>query len=292
MKRNKIASLKWMLLGFTLLLFLPIWFWYISPELTKIPDDFEYKVLVFSRDNFYDVDKTEFSGEFVSNTEHFYRVVENHAGILLITSRFTVQQYDGKEIFSVERTYAVDSKTRKHVPGYGDRDREGYLFAPPGLKKGQNFTYWHVNYDNPANMEYRGEEAIAGLTVYKYETNYHADQTFDLEQVVSPLSDRGVNVDINLQLWVEPVTGRKIKYEDHTTAYFYNLTTGERLHPWNRFQNNVDEISVLKQVEIAKHEKLKRFFLERIITDLIAIVAILLLSYQLFNRKQKSEQRR
>ncbi|MDO8511259.1 MAG: porin PorA family protein [Nanoarchaeota archaeon] len=286
MARNKVAW-KWIIIGLMLLLFLPLWLWGISPELTKIPDDFEYNVLVFSRDNFYDADKKEFSGEFVSNTEHDYEVVKNNEGILLIKNVFTVQQYSGEEIINVERIYAIDPKTRKHIPGYSDRNREGYLFAPPGLKKGQNFTYWHINYDNPADMEYKGEESIAGLTVYRYETNYHADQTFELKKIIPALSDRGINLDINLQLWVEPVTGRAIKYEDQTTAYFYNLTTGERIHPWNKFHNKVTEISVLKQVEITKREKLKRFFFESVITGLIALAAVILLLYQFFIRKKR-----
>jgi len=285
MARNKVAW-RWTIIGFALLLFLPIWWWCISPELTKIPDDFEYNAVLFSRDNFYDADQKEFGGEFISNTEYYYQVVEKYKGILFIKNVFAVQQYSGEEIINVERMYGVDAKTRKHVPGYGDRDREGYLFAPPNLKKGQNFTYWHINYDQPATMEYKGEESIAGLPVYRYEANYHADQTFDLKHIVSPSEEMGINLDINLQLWIEPVTGRAIKYEDQTTAYFYNLTTKERIHPWNRFHNKVDEISVLKQVEISKREKLKIFFLEYMVTGLIGLAGILSLLYQFFIRKR------
>ena len=144
MARNKVAW-RWTIIGFALLLFLPIWWWCISPELTKIPDDFEYNAVLFSRDNFYDADQKEFGGEFISNTEYYYQVVEKYKGILFIKNVFAVQQYSGEEIINVERMYGVDAKTRKHVPGYGDRDRQGYLFAPPNLKKGQNFTYLHYD---------------------------------------------------------------------------------------------------------------------------------------------------
>ncbi len=273
--------------GLVLLLFIPIWIMVISPELTKLPDDFEYKIVLFSRDNFYDAEQKEFRGDFVSNTNYYYQATREYGKILLIKNGFSVQQPNGEEIFSVERIYGIDAITRKHVPGYGDKDREGYLFAPPHLQKGQNFTYWHINYDVPADMKYRGEESIAGLSVYRYETDYHADQTFDLEKIVPPLSDKGIDLDVNLQLWIEPFTGRMIKYEDQSIAYFYNLTTKERIHPWNKFHNKVDEISILKQVEIAKREKLKRFLVETIMTVLIAIVAIILLLYQFIIRKEK-----
>jgi hypothetical protein len=241
---------------------------------------------VFSRDNFYDADTKQFSGEQISDTEHYYEVVDKQNGILIINDVFKVQKFSGEEIFSVERRYGINPATREHVPGYGDKNREGYLFAPPGLKKDQDFTYWHVNYDTPAHLEFKGEESIAGLTVYRYEANFHADQTFDLERI-QDLGDKGIDLEVNLQLWVEPVTGWKVKYEDQATAYFYNLTTKERIHPWNRFHNIFDEISVLKQVEIAKAEKFKIFLVKKVMTTLIILAAAGLLSYILVTRKGK-----
>ena len=275
-----------MILGLVALLLTLVWFLQLAPALTRLPNDFEYKVLVFSRDNFYDAERQEFSGEIISNTQHSFQVVDKQDGILLIQDIFKVHQSNGEEIFSVERLYGIDPTTRKHVPGYGDRDRKGYLFAPPNLKKGQNFTYWHINYDQPAYMQFKDEETIEGLTVYRYEADYQADQTFDLDRLVSPLGSQGINLDINLQLWVEPVTGRKIKYEDRTTAYYYNLATRERIHPWNKFHNQYDEISILKQVEIAKHEKLRRFLVERVMTAILALVAILLLCSSVIKKRK------
>lgn len=264
-----------------------IWLFYVGPYVTRIPDDFQYKAVIFSRDNFYDAEKKEFSGEQISNTEHYYEVVDKQKGILIIKNVFTVQTFDGQEIFSVERKYGIDPISRKHVPGYGDKDREGYLFAPPGLRKGQNFTYWHINYDTPAHMEFKEEETIAGLTVYRYEANFRADQTFDLARIQN-LGERGIDLDVNLQLWVEPYTGKEIKYEDRTTAYFYDLTTKERIHPWNKFHNLFDEIIVLKQAEIAKTEKLTKFLINRVIPTLLMSMAGAVLMYVLL-AKQKSD---
>ncbi|GEM_PF-5542546 len=282
-RRHKIT----MFLGFALILFIPIWFLGVAPGLTKLPADFSYKVLVLSRDNFYDAERQEFSGEIVSNTEHSLQVIGEQNGVLLIKNIFEVQKSDGEEIFSVKRIYGIDPKTRGHVPGYGDKNREGYLFAPPNLKKGQNFIYWHINYNTPAYMKFQDEETIDGLTVYRYETDYHADQTFELNNLVHPLGKEGINLDINLQLWVEPITGRKIKYEDKTTAYFYNLITGERIRPWNKFHNQYDEMSILKQVEIAKQEKLKRVLVERVVPVVLALAAMILLIYSFVLRRGK-----
>ena len=269
-----------------LLVLLPIWFYYLAPQLTKIEDDFQYKGIIFSQDNFYDSNKSIFSGEMISDTEHYYEVIDKQDGILIIKNVFKVREFSGEEIFSVERKYGINPLTRKHVPGYGDKDREGYLFAPPGLKKNQNFTYWHVNYDIPVQMLFEGEEVIAGLTVYRYESNFHADQTFDLGRIKN-LGKRGIDLEVNLQLWVEPYTGRKIKYEDSTIAYFYDLNTKERIEPWNKFHNVFDEVSVLKQVEITKAKKFFKFLINRVITMILVSAAGALLIYLLLDRKRR-----
>lgn len=272
-----------------LLIFIPIWFILFIPGLKSLPDNFNYKATIFSTDNFYDAEKRDFGGEFASNTRFSYEVVDVKNGILIVKNTFEVRKFTGEKIFSVERSYGIIKKTGQHVKGFGDRDREGYLFAPKKLKRGEGFTYWHINYDEPAHMEFKDVEKIEGLEVYRYETNYHADQTSDLEHLPGVPEERGINLDINLQLWIEPVTGRMIKYEDKTIAYYYDTKTEERIHPWNKFNNKFNPLSVKNQVEIAKGIKFKISLVEKIIPVLIGLIAILLLiiRYMKFSKKEK-----
>lgn len=267
---------KW-IISVILLLFIPVWLFLIAPELTKIPDNFNYRATVFSIDNFYDSGKQEFSGEAASDTKFYYEVVDKKDGILIIKNVFDVRTFTGEKIFSVERLYGIDPKTGKHVLGYGDKDREGYLFAPRNLEKGRDFVYWHINYDTPANMKFQEEETINGLVVYRYEADYHADQTKNLGHLPGVPKERGVNLDIRLQLWIEPVTGRMIKYEDHTVAYYYDINTKERIYPWNQFHNNFSEVSINENVAAANYEKLELFVVEKVIPVLLALIALLLL---------------
>ncbi len=274
---SKRSNKNLLFVAIILLLMVPVWIFYISPNIEKIPDDFSYNAEIFSIDNFYDESKLDFGGEFFSDTDFFYEVVDKKDGILIIKNTFDVKRFTGEKIFSVERLYGIDPRTGEHVPGYGDRDREGYLFAPRNPEKGRNFTYWHVNYNNPANMELKEEAEVKGLRVYRYETNYKADQTENLGHLPGVPEERGINLDVNLQLWVEPITGRMIKYEDRTTAYYYNLTTGERIHPWNKFRNRFHEASVREQVEAAEMEIFRLRMLKFVIPSLLTLVAIFFL---------------
>ncbi|HLF51543.1 CHASE domain-containing protein [Flavobacterium sp.] len=232
-----------LLLGvFTWLLFAD----YLFPT---ISDNFTYQANILSYDNFYDARKNDFSGDILTKTKYGYSVEKKDNNVLTIRNFFDVSKPSGNPIFSVERFYGIDQITGKHVYGFGSKNRDGYLFAPENA--GNEFTYWHINYDAPAHMKLRGKEKIEGLIVYRYECDYKADQTSNLKILPGVPEDRGVEMDINLKLWIEPTTGYLIKYEDRTTGWFYDMKTKKRIHPWNRFHNQFEETSISNQVQVA-----------------------------------------
>ncbi len=269
-------NLNYLFIGIISILFLSfIWYAVVVPEMLNVPSDFSYSAEVASQDNFYNEEKGEFGEPFKSQTKFSYEVVSQFEDILTIKNIFDVRNISGEKIFSVERLYGIDKRTGKHVTGYGDKDRNGYLFAPRNLKKHQNFIYWHINYDTPAYMEFQDEINLYGLNLYQYETDYHADQTADLGHLPGVPEKRGVKLNINLKLWIEPITGRLIKYEDDTLANYYNLTTNEVINPWNKFNNRYVDDSVKRQILETQNE----IFRIRLIKLIIPILFLTLLFF-------------
>lgn len=267
-----------------LALLLPAWAYVIAPELLKLPGDFSYKADIVSVDDFYDEAAGDFRGEQFSKTDFSYRVVAHDGDRLTIRNVFDVRTQAGEPIFRTERLYGIDARTGMHLAGLGDEERQGYLFAPRGLKRGEPFTYWHVNYDGPAHMTFVQEETLYGLKVFVYETRYEGvriDQTKDLGFLPGVGVTRGVELDPHLRLWVEPTTGRVVKHEDETTAYFYDLTTHERLHPWNRFKNTYVEESLPDIVASIKALKYRTWAVEYGGPILIALALVMLLAWRL-----------
>jgi hypothetical protein len=275
--RNLIIN-KLLIAPFLLLLIIPIWLTFIAPILVAIPTDFSYSADIKSIDTFYDVDRREFSPPISSNSIFSYTVNSKRNNILLIDNLFDVRAADGTSIFTVLRSYAIDSISRKHVKKYADEIRNGYLFAPPGLKKGQSYNYWHVNYNSPAPMKYSGETLIQGLPVYIFEAEYLSDQTLDLLHLPNVNKNVGIELDIKLTQWIEPITGRMVKYEDFTTAYYYNINTGQRLYPWNKFNNQLSADSINEQVRIAQYEKQFFILIKIIVPIIIGIISATILS--------------
>lgn len=214
-------------------------------------EGFNYKANLISYDNFYDTLKHNFSGQILSNTNFYYDIEKRENDILIVNNVFDVRKPSGKPIISVIRKYGIDPKTGKHVAGFGDKDRNGYLFAPSNHDK-SDFTYWHINYDVPAHMKFAHEENIEGLKLYVYQCDYKADQTANLKFLPGVPDKRGIELDINLKLWIEPYTGMMIKYEDNTTAWYYDIQTKTRIHPWNKFHNEYEETSISNNIEKTK----------------------------------------
>ncbi|HSX47254.1 MAG TPA: porin PorA family protein [Patescibacteria group bacterium] len=269
------------LISLSLFLTLIALFWHktITPYLLSIPKNFNYNADIISYDNFYNPDLKQYGGESLSQTKYSYQSVGSHGNILTIKNIFDVRKVSGERIFSVERTYAVNKINGRHeYSKFADENRSGYLFAPKNLHK-QPFTYWHINYDIPARMYFKDEEIIYGLKVYRYESNFHADQTKNLTNLPGVGQSRGINLDINLQLWVEPLTGHLIKYEDHSLAYYYDLKTKSRIYPWNKFHNQFTLSSINSHVRIAEQARQKTLLIQTVIPlILIILAAILLLS--------------
>ncbi len=237
-----------------LLVLIPICRWVILPQVEKVPANFSYEANIFSIDNFYDETKHRFSGEILSVTNFTYTVAGKEEDALIIKNTFEAKKPSGEPIFSVNRLYGINPADGSHVMRKGDKNRSGFLFAPRGIKKGDSYTYWHINYDMPALMKFQGEETIAGLTVYKYACSYTADQTKNLSFLPDVPEKRGIELDILLETWIDPVTGWLIKYEDRTTAWYYDIRSNKRLNPWNRFHNEFAYSSILQHVDIAKNK--------------------------------------
>lgn len=271
--------------GVVLLFF---WILFLSPQILKLPQDFAFEADVQSTDNFFNDTTGEFAGDMPSKTKFWYVAEGYKDGVLQIWNYFDVRKLNGERIFKVQRLYAIDPLTGRHVKGADGSNRNGYLFAPRNLDK-TDFVYWHVNYDAPALMKYRGQEKFFELNVYRYDCYYTVDQTDSLNHLSGVPETRGVKVDVYLTLWVEPVSGRMVHYIDKSLAYFYDRKTGEKLNPWNRFSNALTDLSVAYQVELAKYEKYKILLIQRFVPVVLLLVVLLLLWFA--HRVKKGQQK-
>ncbi len=259
------------------------WILWIAPLLTKMPDHFSYSANILSLDNFYDETTNKFEGEHISKTTFSFEVEAKKHSYLVIKNLFNVRKLSDKPIFSVARLYFINPVTGQHVVVAGEEERSGYLFAPHYASE-KPFQYWHINYDAPALMKFVNKEEINGLTVYHYQAHYEADQTANLTNLPGVPDKRGIKTDVNLQLWIEPISGWLIKYQDNTLAYYYDKKTGARLEPWNSFSNRYTQNSVSEKVEQAEKLKWKFLIVDFGIPLIIVMIPFLMMLNSFFKK--------
>ncbi len=277
------SSKKYIIIGIACIIAIPIWLWIALPTFTNISSDFSYKANLISLDNFYDEAKGEFLGEKRSVTTFTYEVVAEEKGTLKIQNSFDARTVEGEKIFSVERIHNVEAGTRRHVKHEGNLDKHdygGYIFAPRHLKKEESFAYWHYISNMPVAMVFAGEENILGLPVYRYEANYEGvkvDLTANLGFLPEVGKTRGITLEPYVKLWIEPVTGYLVRFEDGShDYYFHDLKTGEKQNSYNNFVNKYTKKSIEEHVIIAKSEKFKFILVETVIPLLLALIALAL----------------
>lgn len=236
-----------------------VWMWAAAPTVLRLPQTFSYEADVISVDNFYDEEAGQFSGEERTVTTFTYRVLETMADVAIIENMFDVRTILGDPVFAVTRTYGVNRHTWQHQAGHGDKDRDGFLFAPVGAATRDGYTYWHINYDTPAQMVFVGHEHLNGLPVMHFRSqDLTADQTGNLGHLPGVGTSRGVRLAVDLETWIEPTTGYLVKYQDHTEAVYYDLASGAELVPWNTFRNSYTSASVRDHVRRARTLKVQR----------------------------------
>lgn len=256
------------------------WMIWMVPRSTTLPDNYSYTADILSVDNLYDTVNNQFSGESLSRTKFAFTATGKTDDVLEINGIFDVRTPNGEPIFSVTRLYGIDPKNGRHVSGFGDQNRDkGYLFGPRG-KDTSDFYYWHINYNKPVLMKFQETDNILGLPVNKYSADFHADQTNELAGKLPNVgSTEGINLDVHLNLWIEPTTGSLVKYDDAATAYYYDLQTGQRLHPWNKFSNTFTFPSVTRHVTDTQQAIIKIYLIQFVVPIALLLIELWLVAY-------------
>lgn len=263
-----------------IIILLPLWSIWIAPQLTKLPDNFSYTAELLSLDNFFDEQANKFQGQQISKSSFSYNVINKTDNYLIINNQFKASTLTDVPIISINRKYTINPYNGQHVSIAGQEPRSGYLFGPRFAGK-NNFIYWHVNYNAPAQLKFINKEKIDNLTVNHYAANYQADQTENLTHLPGVPQSRGVKTDVYLQLWIEPISGWLVKYKDKSLAYFYDQATHKKLNNWNQFTNRYTQNSIDQQVAIATHLKWKILTVDIFIPLTLFILAIFFLLYNL-----------
>ncbi|MEV0967474.1 DUF3068 domain-containing protein [Microtetraspora glauca] len=152
---------------------------------------------------------------------------------LVVWDNFTtVQTADGAVTLSyTDRRVAFDKRTGTIVnccgAYVGDAigvEQSGLAFKWPFFAERKDYPFFDTVTSQALPMRYRGQEQVAGLTVYRYEQTVGTRRLGEvpggrLPAAMLGLSGRGdvrafVHASVERRYWVEPVTGTPVKIEE------------------------------------------------------------------------------
>ena len=177
-----------------------VWMTVIFPSMEKIPADYE-------RTTMFEGNYTRLGNPTPVIMTRVHTANRTVGDILIFDENITV--VDSSKTppqllpeYARQEQLAVDRKTRKMNPDYGDIPREGQWSPPPHLKEGEDFLLWNPAANKALNTTYVGKEKFRGMKVLHYTVN-----ETHLEVPHRPEVDL---VDVLINLWVEPESGTTV----------------------------------------------------------------------------------
>ncbi len=151
-----------------------------------------------------------------------------------------------------------------------------YVLAPRDLKKGQDFQTRFPTYDAPAAMKFQGEDTILGLRVFTYTAMFNGP-------IKGVWQGEPVSLTPELRLWIEPVTGWLVKYQDDSI-----LRPTDQKVTYGHVSQKASEESVRQHVSYAKRQKTRLIFAQQVAPGIIfSIVLALGLAFGVTRMKKR-----
>lgn len=160
--------------------------------------------------------------------------VRNVAQTLTVTGPVSIIQNDlywyttaGELIFQSQGLYGVDRSTRMNLAGYGNTSRSGQFLFPPNIKQ-ESFTLWDAMFIGPRQVEFEEIEMLDGLKLYKFHFyGKDMDETAGYASLPDVPEHYRVQTNGVGTLWIEPLTGVLVNYEESGVSQYVDPVTDE-----------------------------------------------------------------
>jgi hypothetical protein len=195
----------------------------------------------------------------------------------------------GSVNFESTALYGVDRVTRENQSGYGTIDRSGQYFFPPHVQQ-KNYHLWDPMFIGLRQAAFDHGESFNGMQVYIFSFSATGmDETAgysslpDVPELYHTLSD-GMGT-----IWIEPLSGIVVNYQDNGTSYFVNANNGTRLvngefHLWS---NSYTPETITTQFSQARTSRFRILLLEFWLPGTFVLVGSMIVGSILFRRKKK-----
>lgn len=224
--------------GFVFCLLAAIQHFHIAPLLNRLPAD-------YADETSYSV-ASQFRATLTSAWEKIEMTSRRVDQTLVTTKTRSIIQGDlhwtdssGTVVFETSGIYGVDRYRRTNLPGYGDNRRHGQFMFPVHTQPGGDYHYWDPLFIGPRIASYQRSETIDGMPVYIFNfSGSGMDESAGYSHLQDVPERYRALTDGEGTLWIEPVSGIIVDYEEKGHSYFAEPTTQKKvaeIHIWSDY---------------------------------------------------------
>ena len=253
---------KWPILGALAFLGMAalLRFW-IAPLLERLPANYAAEVELSEDNQFRDSP----TGEWQANTLKTRRVdqiITNSGQTAIIEGALHVYYASGEVNFEVTSLYGIDRRTRQNLAGYGDVNRTGQYLFPPHVKR-IDYPIWDPMFVGLRQATFERTEKIDGLQVYVFSFSATGmDESAGYSYLPDVPENYLAHTDGEGTIWVEPLSGIVVNYEDSGVSYFVIPSTRVRLADFNQWDEWYTTETRTTQIKLARAARLRILLLD------------------------------
>ncbi len=193
-------------------------------------------------------------------------------------------------LFENSGLYGVDRRSRKNVAGYGDQAREGQFLFPQHLQQA-TYHYWDSMFIGLREATYEHNEILDGLDVFVFRLGASGmDETAGYSHLPDVPERYTAQTDGRGRLWIEPLSGTVVDYEEQGASYFVDANNGERVANFFEWSDRYSPQAKAGQLARARLARLRMRIFEDWLPGVLLFAGLLLLALDL-NRRIESKRR-
>ena len=235
--------------------------YWMAPLATRLPADYASEMQLQVEDRFRASTALEWETNALT-TRRVDQTLANSGEIAIIQGDLRVYTDSGQVIFESTGLYGVDRRTQQNVRGYGNADRAGQFLFPPHLAQ-TTYTYWDPMFIGPSVATFESAAIRDGLPVYTFLFSVSdVDETEGYSFMMEVPERFRAHTEGHGTLWVEPVAGVVVDYEEHGVSYFADTATGARLDDFHEWSGHFTPETKAAQLARARAARLRHLVLE------------------------------
>jgi hypothetical protein len=217
---------RWLPIGLILWLLAAATRFWIAPQWERLPADYAVEIKYAARGRYRDTPQGAW--------QKYDLVVRRVDQTLVASADDAVIQGDihwttqtGEVSYESAGIYGVDRRTRANLSGYGNVQRAGQFLFPPHVQP-KNYQLWDPFYTGARSATFVEATTLEGMHVYVFDCQARdIDDTpgysflADVPERYHAYSAGGG------KMWVEPISGIVVDFEDSGKSYFGHPGTGK-----------------------------------------------------------------